>query len=95
VLGPDSITSMSNAPLVYHMMLVYDRTIPERSIEKVNTLKYFLKSFLELMEDETSLNALRGLIDQCTQDREVPTTQRTVNQVSCKKRTNIEFKLSV
>jgi hypothetical protein len=40
------------------------------------------------------LNALHGMIDQYTQDREVPTTQRVVNQVLCKKRTNKEFILS-
>jgi hypothetical protein len=75
------------------MSSVYDHTIPERSVEKVNTLKYFLKSCLELMKDETTLNALHGMIDQCTQDREVPMTQRVVNQVLCKKRTNKEFLL--
>jgi hypothetical protein len=63
---------MSTAPPVYDMSLIYDCTIPERLVKKVSTLKYFLKSCLELMKDETTLNALHNMIDQCTQDREVP-----------------------
>jgi hypothetical protein len=31
----------SKTPRVYDMSLVYDRTIPERPMEKVNTLKTF------------------------------------------------------
>jgi hypothetical protein len=46
MLGPKWITSMSNAPLVYDMPSVYDRTILERSIKKVKNLKDFLKSCL-------------------------------------------------
>jgi hypothetical protein len=76
------------------MLLVYDHTIPERPFEKVNTLKYFLKICLEFMQDETTLNALCEMSDQCTQDKEVSTTQKVVNQVLCKKRTNIESKLN-
>jgi hypothetical protein len=74
--------------------LVYDHTIPDRPIEKVNTLKEFLKSCLELMQDETTLNTLCRMIDQFTQDKEVPTMQKVVNQVLRKKRTNKEFILS-
>jgi hypothetical protein len=55
------------------MLSIYDHTIPERPLEKVNTLKDFLKSYLELMQDETKMNALRGMINQYTLDREVPT----------------------
>jgi hypothetical protein len=77
---------MSKTPLVYDMLSVHDHAIPERPFEKVSTLKYFLKSCLELMKAETTLNALCGIIDQCTQDREVPTTHRALNQVLCKKR---------
>jgi hypothetical protein len=76
------------------MSSVYDHTIPDRPIEKVNTLTDFLKSCLELMQDETTLNTLRRMIDQCTQDKEVPTMQKAVNQVLHKKRTNKEFILS-
>jgi hypothetical protein len=94
ILGPDWIASTSNVPPVYDMPSVYDHTIPERSVEKVNTLKYFLKSCLELMKDETTLNALCGMIDQCTQDREVPTTQRasepSIVQEEDKQRIQIE-----
>jgi nitrate reductase beta subunit len=60
ILGPDWIASTSKTPPVYDMSSVYDHTIPERPVEKVNTLKYFLKSCLELMQDETTLNALCG-----------------------------------
>jgi hypothetical protein len=60
------ITSTSKPPPVYDMPSVYDCTILERSVEKVNTLKDFLKSCLDLMKDETTLNTLCRMIDQCT-----------------------------
>jgi hypothetical protein len=40
------------------------------------------------------VNALYEMIDHCTQEREIPITQRVVNQVLHKKRTNREFRLS-
>jgi hypothetical protein len=76
------------------MPLVYDHTIPDRIVEKVNTLKEFLKSCLELMQDETTLNTLCRMIDHLAPDKEIPTKQKAMNQVLCKKRTNKEFKLS-
>jgi hypothetical protein len=60
---------------VYDMPPTYDHSMTERTIEKVSTLKSFLKSCLELMKDETALNALHGMIDQCTQDKEAPSAQ--------------------
>jgi hypothetical protein len=63
------------------MPSIYDRTILERSVEKVNTLKGFLKSCLELMQDGTKLNALHRMIDQCTKEIDVPMMQKVVNQV--------------
>jgi hypothetical protein len=80
---------------VYDMSSVYDCTIPKRSVKKVNNLKYFLKSCLEFMKEKTTLKTLREMIDHYTQDREIPTTQRVVNQVLCNKRTNKELRLSV
>jgi hypothetical protein len=47
------------------------------------------------MKDETVMNALCEIIDHYAQEREVPSAQRVVNQVLCKKRTNEEFILSV
>jgi hypothetical protein len=41
------------------------------------------------------LNALHGMIDHCTQEREVPTGQRVVNQVICKRRTSREFGITM
>jgi hypothetical protein len=76
---------------VYDMPPAYDHSMTERTIEKVSTLKSFLKSCLELMKDETALNTLCGMIDQCTQDKEAPSAQQAVNQVQHKKRMNREF----
>jgi hypothetical protein len=33
------------------------------------------------MKDEMALNILRGMINQCTQDKEAPRAQQVVNQV--------------
>jgi hypothetical protein len=94
ILGPDWVASTSSVPPVVDMPLVCDRTIPENPLEKVSTLREFLRSCVELMKDETVLNALCEMIDHCAQEREIPTAQRVVNQVLCKKRTNGEFRLS-
>lgn len=42
ILGPDWVASNSSAPPVVNMPLVCDRTIPEKSLEKVSTLREFL-----------------------------------------------------
>jgi hypothetical protein len=47
------------------------------------------------MKDEIMLNALYEMIYHCTQERETPITQRVVNQVLRRKRTNVDFRLSV
>jgi hypothetical protein len=64
---------------VYEMPPAYDHSMTERTIEKESTLKIFLKSCSELMKDETTLNTLHGIIDQCMQDKEAPSAQRVVN----------------
>jgi hypothetical protein len=46
------------------------------------------------MKDETSLKTIYEMIYHCTQGRETPITQRVVNQVLHRKRTNEEFKFS-
>jgi hypothetical protein len=53
-----------------------------------------MKSCLALMKDETTLNALHGMIDHLVHEMEFHTTQRVVIQVLHKKRTSGEFGLS-
>jgi hypothetical protein len=81
-------------PSVINMPLICDHTILENPLEKVSTLREFMRICIELMKDETALNALCKIIDHCAQEREIPTVQRVVNRVMRKKRTNEEFKLS-
>jgi hypothetical protein len=57
------------------MLIAYDYSITQRLVEKVITLKSFLKSFLELMKDEIALNVLHWMIDQCRKDKEAPVAQ--------------------
>jgi hypothetical protein len=64
ILGVDWIASMSKTLPLYDMPSFYDHTILERPVEKVNTSKDFINKCLELMQDETTLNALHGMIDQ-------------------------------
>jgi hypothetical protein len=75
---------------MYGMPPIYDHSMTERTIEKESILESFLKSFLELMKDETTLNALCRMIDQCTEVKESPSAQRAINQVQCKKMMNRE-----
>jgi hypothetical protein len=51
---------MYDRPPVYDMPPTYDHSMTERPVEKVSTLKSFLKSCLELMKDETALNTVVG-----------------------------------
>jgi 2-polyprenyl-3-methyl-5-hydroxy-6-metoxy-1,4-benzoquinol methylase len=69
-LGLDWVASTSSAPLVVDMPSAYDRTIPENMLEKVSTIREFIRSCVELMKDETVLNALCEMIDHCTRERE-------------------------
>jgi len=95
MLEPDRITSTSSATLVVDMPLIYDHTTLERPLENKIPLKEFLRSFLALMKNEIAFNALHKMINHCVQERELPTTQRVVNQVLHKNRTSGEFRLSV
>jgi hypothetical protein len=88
ILGPNWVSPTSSMTIMDGMPPVYDCTIPKNSFEKV---REFLRSCVELMKDETVLNAL---CDQCTQEMEIPTIERVVNQVLCKNRTNREFRVS-
>jgi hypothetical protein len=71
-----------------------DQAMTKGSLEKVSTLGNFLKSFLELVEDEKALHTLFSMIDHCAQGKAVPTEKKVVNQLLCKKRTNGEFRFS-
>jgi hypothetical protein len=93
-LGPDWVASTSAMLLVVDMPLVYDQTILEGPLEKVSTLKEFLKSCLQLMKDDFVLNTLCKMIINAHKKRNFHIIQRVVNQVMCKKRTNGEFRLS-
>jgi hypothetical protein len=66
-------------------------TIQKSKVEKVSTLKRFLRSCLELMKDESALSILCGMIDHCAQEKEIHVTHQAVNKVHRKKRTNREF----
>jgi hypothetical protein len=68
-----------------------DQAMTKGSLEKVCTLRKFLLSFLELVEDENELHTLCSMIYNCTQGKEDPTENKVVNQLLHKKRTNGEF----
>jgi hypothetical protein len=61
------------------MPLVYKHMNTKMKVEKEINLKSFLKSFLEVMRDETALRMLPRMIDHFTQDREEIFTKREVN----------------
>ena len=76
MIGEEWIALTSTTPPLYDRLPVYDMPLVydhlERHAHKVNTLKSFLKRFLELMKDESSLSMLRGMIDHCTEEKEIP-----------------------
>jgi hypothetical protein len=74
---------------------VRDRAIPKKPLRKESTLREFLRSCVEMMKDETVLNALYKIIDHCMKGRENIIAQRVVNQVLHIKRTNGEFTFNV
>jgi hypothetical protein len=73
---------------------VEDHIVPKKPIEKVSTLTKLLKSCVDLMKDETTLNTLYDMIDHCTRGRETPISQRMINRVFLRKRNNEEFRFS-
>jgi hypothetical protein len=70
---------------------VDDCTALEKPTRKVRNLREFLRSCVEIMKYETTLNALYKMIDLFTQGRETPIAQIVVNHVLRRKRTNGEF----
>jgi hypothetical protein len=72
-------------PPVYDMPPTYDHSITERPVEKESTLKSFLKSCLELIKDETALNMLCGMIDQCAQDKEAHVAHEQLTRYNARK----------
>jgi len=58
ILGLDWITPTSTAPPMVDMPSIYDHTIPEKMLEKVSNLRELLRSCVELMKNEITLNAL-------------------------------------
>jgi hypothetical protein len=88
ILGPDWVASTSYAPHVC------DCAMLEKPLWKLSTVREFLRSCVDLIKDETVLNELYKIIDHCVQERGVPITERVVNQVLHRKRTNKEFRIS-
>jgi hypothetical protein len=78
-----TVPPLYDRPLVYDMPLVYDHS--EKQTDKVSTLKIFLRSFLDLMKDESMLSSLCRMIDHCAQEKEKHVVHKEVNQVHSKK----------
>jgi hypothetical protein len=56
-----------------------DQDMAKVSLEKVSTLGIFLKSFLDLVEDEKELHTLCSMINHYTQGKVVPTENNVAN----------------
>jgi hypothetical protein len=61
--GASTSQPVYGMPPLYDMPPSYDHSMTGRTVEKVCTMKIFLQSFLELMKNETALNALHGMIN--------------------------------
>jgi hypothetical protein len=73
---------------------IADRAIPEKSSAQVSTLTELVKSCVELMKDINMLCMLYNMIDHYTKGRDIPFTERMVNQVLHRKRMNEEFRFN-
>jgi len=73
VIGEKWIESTSTTPSLYDRPSIYDMPPvfdhSERQIEKVSTLKSFLRICLELMKNESALSMCYGKINHCTQEK--------------------------
>lgn len=76
------------------MHLTNDHIMTKGSMEKISTLGKFLKSCLEIVEDENALHTLCSMIYQCAQGKEFPTERKVVNRLLRKKRMDGEFRFS-
>jgi hypothetical protein len=73
---------------------VEDHTMLEKPTRKVSTLTKLLRICVEIMNYKATLSTLYDMIDHSTQGRVTPITQRMVNQVLHRKRTNGQFKFN-
>jgi hypothetical protein len=73
----------------------FDHTNIDQSSEKVSNLRNFMVSFLNLLNDQTSLQVLQSLIEKCSLEEEIKLEKKKiVNHVHRKIRTNREFRLN-
>lgn len=70
--GPSSSTTHQGLH-VYDTSLAYDKSTLGEVVDEVSPINIFLKMYLELMKDELTLDRLHRLIEQCMQEKEVPT----------------------
>ena len=75
-------------PSIGYMHPTEDHVMTKRSLEKLITLGIFLQSFLELFKDEKELHTLWSMIYHYGQRKVVPTENKVVNQLLCKKITD-------
>jgi hypothetical protein len=80
--------------LVYDMHHPYDHTTNSQPSKKVSNLRKFLVSFLNLFNDQTSIQVLQSLLEKCNPKEEIKIEQKTINYVHGKKRSHREFRLN-
>jgi hypothetical protein len=71
-----------------------DHTNEAQPLERVSTIKYFLQSFVKLLDDPSSVKVLKNMLERCNTYVEGKTEQKIVNHLHTRRRTSREFILN-
>jgi hypothetical protein len=93
-ISSTSDTNLGGDVPVYDMPHLFDDTSIYQSLEYISNPRKFLVSFLNLLNDKTSIQMLQRLLEKCNSGEEIQLEQKKVNHVSRKKIKNREFLLN-
>jgi hypothetical protein len=71
-----------------------DHTNKEQPLEKVSTIKTFMQSSFNLLNDPSSIKVLQNMLDICTTEIEGKLEQKTIIHLHTRRRTSKEFRLN-
>jgi hypothetical protein len=63
-------------------------------VEKVSTIKTFLQSYVNLINDQPSVKFLQNMLERCNTKVEGKLEKKTVNHLHTRRRTSREFRLN-
>jgi hypothetical protein len=79
---------------MYEMPSSMDHTIEAQPLEKVSNIRFFLQSYVQILNDPSYVKVFQNMIERCNIEGEGNLENKTVNHIHTKRRTNREFRLN-